>query len=81
MGSVAIYFLCVNCYWGWWYQRRLRGVFRNTVLECIKSERGIMTLCPFFGTFIIELQDAIHSTPITDLSYSSVDGIWLVAPT
>ncbi|KAH8747117.1 hypothetical protein F5882DRAFT_491650 [Hyaloscypha sp. PMI_1271] len=29
MGSTATAFLCVATYFGWWYQRRLRGVFRD----------------------------------------------------
>jgi hypothetical protein len=35
MGAAAVTFLCVNCYWGWWYQRRLRGVFQDTVMKCL----------------------------------------------
>jgi hypothetical protein len=29
MGSVATAFLCAATYYGWWYQKRLRGIFRN----------------------------------------------------
>jgi hypothetical protein len=29
MGSVATGFLCAATYFGWWYQQRLRGVFRD----------------------------------------------------
>lgn len=29
MGSTATGFLCVATYFGWWYQRRLRGIFRD----------------------------------------------------
>jgi hypothetical protein len=29
LGSAAVVVLCLSCYWGWWYQRRLRGVFRD----------------------------------------------------
>jgi hypothetical protein len=29
LGATAVAFLCLSCYWGWWYQRRLRGVFRD----------------------------------------------------
>jgi hypothetical protein len=35
MGAVAVTFLCVNCYLGWWYQRRLRGVFQDAVKKCL----------------------------------------------
>lgn len=38
IGAVAVTFLCVNCFWGWWYQRRLRGVFQDTVMKCIKAD-------------------------------------------
>jgi hypothetical protein len=37
IGGVAITFLCVNCYWGWWYQRRLRGVFQDAVKSFIAA--------------------------------------------
>ncbi|KAG0646816.1 hypothetical protein D0Z07_6488 [Hyphodiscus hymeniophilus] len=37
IGGVAITFLCLNCYWGWWYQRRLRGVFQDVVEKCLVS--------------------------------------------
>ncbi len=33
-GAVAVGFLCLSTYWGWWYQRRLRGLFRE-VAEAI----------------------------------------------
>jgi hypothetical protein len=35
IGGVAVTFLCINCYWGWWYQRRLRGVFQDAVEKCL----------------------------------------------
>lgn len=37
MGGVAVTFLCVNSYWGWWYQRRLRAVFKGAVEKCLTS--------------------------------------------
>lgn len=35
-GAVAVAFLCLSAYWGWWYQRRLRGIFRE-VAESIEG--------------------------------------------
>jgi hypothetical protein len=32
-GSVATGFLCAAAYFGWWYQQRLRGVFRDAAEE------------------------------------------------
>ncbi|KAH7386421.1 hypothetical protein BKA64DRAFT_748084 [Cadophora sp. MPI-SDFR-AT-0126] len=38
-GAVAVGFLCLSTYWGWWYQRRLRGMFRE-VAEIIEGVSG-----------------------------------------
>ncbi|KAL5331925.1 hypothetical protein ACEPPN_001465 [Leptodophora sp. 'Broadleaf-Isolate-01'] len=38
-GAVAVGFLCLSTYWGWWYQRRLRGIFRE-VAESIEGVGG-----------------------------------------
>lgn len=32
-GSTAIAFLCLTSGWGWWYQRRLRGLFKDIAVR------------------------------------------------
>jgi hypothetical protein len=41
MGAVAVTFLCINCYWGWWYQRRLRGIFQDVLAKCLKRNQNL----------------------------------------
>ncbi|MCJ1337248.1 hypothetical protein MMC09_002530 [Bachmanniomyces sp. S44760] len=38
-GLFAIGFLAIMCYGGWWYQRRLRGIFRVLVMELADTAR------------------------------------------